>query len=340
MMKKLTRRQAVRAFGLVGSATIVAGCGNDSTTSPTSPTSSSSTAVSLTALSISDVSLSPAFAAATTTYTASVANTVSSVTVTAVAATSGSKITVNGTTITSGAASSAIALSVGNTTLSIVVTASDNSSSRTYGIVITRAAVTGLSCVLIPQETDGPYPLYSTLGNSALTRANITEGKAGVPLTLRLSLVNVSQSCSALANAVVYIWHCDKDGNYSGYGSNVGATFCRGFQVTDAAGTVTFQTIYPGWYAGRITHIHFEVFLQNAVTQGGAKATSQIAFPPAVTSAVYSSSLYSARGQNTSVSSFSQDNVFADGTEFQLATVTGDTTNGYLATLSVGVAAG
>jgi protocatechuate 3,4-dioxygenase beta subunit len=103
---------------------------------------------------------------------------------------------------------------------------------------------------------------------------------------------------------------------------------------------VTFQTVYPGWYAGRITHIHFEVFLQSAVTQGAAKATSQIAFPPAVTTAVYASSLYAARGQNTSVTSFAQDGIFADGTEFQLATVTGDTTSGYLATLSVGVAAG
>jgi protocatechuate 3,4-dioxygenase beta subunit len=241
MMKKIGRRQAVRAFGLVGSATVI-GCGHDSTT-VTAPTS--------------------------TTTTTSV----------------------------------------------------------------------GTSCVLIPQETDGPYPLYSALGDASLFRTDVREDRAGVPLTLRLAFVNVSQSCAPLTGAVVYIWHCDKDGVYSGYGSGTGATFLRGFQNTDATGTVTFTTIYPGWYQGRITHIHFEVFLQNQVTQGTAKATSQIAFPPAITQAVYASTLYAAHGQNTSVASFSQDNVFSDGTEFQLATVSGDVTSGYVATLTVGVAA-
>jgi hypothetical protein len=252
-MKKLTRRQAVRVFGLVGSATLAG-------------------------------------------------------------AASGAKITINGTTVVSGVASAAVTLSSsGSTTLTIVVTAADGSSTRSYGIVISRAPVSGVSCVLIPTETDGPYPLYSVLGNSSLYRADIREDRTGVPLTVRLSLVNVSQSCSPLANAVVYIWHCDKDGVYSSYRTGVGHTFLRGFQTSDAAGTVTFQTIYPGWYSGRIMHIHFEVFLQSAVSQGAQKATSQIAFPPAVTTAVYNSSLYTAHGQNTSVTSFAQDNVFSDG---------------------------
>jgi protocatechuate 3,4-dioxygenase beta subunit len=339
MMRKLTRRQAVRAFGLVGSVTLV-GCGKDSTTtSPTSPTSTTSDA-SLAGLAVSEVTLSPTFAATTTTYTASAASSVATVTVTATATASGSKITINGTTVASGATSAAITLGTGTTTLTIVVTAADGTATRTYGVVVSRATVAGTSCVLIPQETDGPYPLYTTLGNSSLFRADVRDGKTGVPLTLRLSFVNVSQSCTPLTNAVVYIWHCDKDGGYSGYGSFVGQTFLRGFQTTDASGSVTFTTIYPGWYSGRITHIHFEVFLQSQVAQGAQKATSQIAFPPAITSAVYASSLYTAHGQNSSVSSFAQDNVFSDGTEFQLATLSGDVSSGYLATLTVGVAAG
>ena len=57
-----------------------------------------------------------------------------------------------------------------------------------------------------------------------------------------------------------------------------------------------------------------------------------------MTTAVYSSSLYAARGQNNSVTSFAADNVFSDGTEFQLASVTGDTAGGYVATLTIGVA--
>ena len=55
-----------------------------------------------------------------------------------------------------------------------------------------------------------------------------------------------------------------KDGVYSGYdqpGSNtVGQTFCRGVQMTDSTGLARFTTIYPGWYSGRITHVHFRVY--------------------------------------------------------------------------------
>jgi protocatechuate 3,4-dioxygenase beta subunit len=198
-------------------------------------------------------------------------------------------------------------------------------------------------CTLIPTETQGPYPLLSVLGNSAIVRKDITEGKAGVPLTLTLNLVNVNESCGPIVGAAVYIWHCDKDGAYSGYssganGSHSGETFLRGIQVTNSSGQVTFTTIYPGWYAGRITHIHFQVYLNDNLNVT-ATATSQLAFPQDVTAAVYNSSLYAARGQNTSVTSFAQDNVFSDGTTYEMATISGDTANGYAAALTVGIAA-
>lgn len=195
------------------------------------------------------------------------------------------------------------------------------------------------SCTLIPQETEGPYPLTAVLSNSAMVRADITEGKAGVPLTLVLNLVNVNNDCAPITNATVYVWHCDKDGVYSGYsqpGANtVGQTFCRGIQDVDSDGMVLFETIYPGWYTGRITHIHFQVFLFSSST---ATATSQLAFPEEITRAVYNSTLYAAHGQNTSVGSFAADNVFSDGVTYQLAEVTGDIENGYVATLQVGIA--
>jgi protocatechuate 3,4-dioxygenase beta subunit len=199
------------------------------------------------------------------------------------------------------------------------------------------------NCTLIPQETEGPYPLLSVLSNSAIVRQNITEGKTGVPLTLTLKLVNVSNSCGPIVGAAVYIWHCDKDGQYSGYssganGNHAGETYLRGIQVTDSNGQVSFTTIYPGWYAGRITHIHFQVYLHDNLNVT-ATATTQLAFPQDVTTAVYNSSLYTARGQNTSVTGFAQDNVFSDGTTYQMVTIAGDTTNGYAASLTVGVAA-
>ena len=200
----------------------------------------------------------------------------------------------------------------------------------------TTPAVATTSTTLIPEETAGPYPL-DLHNNQAMFRRDITEGKTGVALTLALTILNTGQNGAPISNARVDVWHCDKDGVYSGYsqpGANtVGETFCRGIQLTDSDGKVTFTTIYPGWYSGRITHIHFQVYLNN-----GLVATSQLAFPQEITTTVYDSALYKAHGQNTSVSSFSQDNVFNDGTTGEMLALTGDTSSGYTATLTAGVA--
>ncbi|MBK8068420.1 MAG: intradiol ring-cleavage dioxygenase [Rhodanobacteraceae bacterium] len=200
------------------------------------------------------------------------------------------------------------------------------------------------TCALIPSETEGPYPLLAALSDSALRRSDLTEGRPGVPLTLVLKLVDINRGCAPLAGAAVYAWHCDKDGVYSGYSGQTGGvnatgqTFMRGVQTTNTAGQVVFQTIYPGWYAGRITHIHFRAWL-SASTSGSGIITSQVAFPQDVTQAVYASTLYAQRGQNTSVTSFQADNVFRDGVSYQLANVAGSTSTGYVATLIVGVSA-
>jgi protocatechuate 3,4-dioxygenase beta subunit len=148
-----------------------------------------------------------------------------------------------------------------------------------------------------------------------------------------VTLTILHQTGAPLANARVDVWQCDKDGVYSGYaqpGSNtVGQTFMRGIQMTDASGKVTFKTVYPGWYAGRITHIHFQVYMNN-----GLVATSQLAFPDDVTKAVYSSPLYAAKGQNSSVQSVAQDNVFADGSAPETLAITGSVDTGFAGTLT------
>lgn len=233
----------------------------------------------------------------------------------------------SGTTTTSGTTSTA---------------GTDTRTSSTTTSTAAGGTGTAGACAIIPQETQGPYPLLAILSNAAMLRQDITEGKTGVPLTLRLKLVSVNGSCAPIANAAVYVWHCDKDGVYSGYSTNtngntLGQTFLRGIQVSDANGEVTFTTIYPGWYAGRITHVHFQIYLADNL-QVTATATSQIAFPQADTTAVYNSTLYVTRGQNTSVTSFAADNVFSDGTTYQMAALTGDAANGYTATLTVGIA--
>lgn len=197
------------------------------------------------------------------------------------------------------------------------------------------SGVTG-SCSVIPTETEGPYPASQVLSQSWIYRANITEGLQGLPLMLTLNILDTANGCAPLENAAVYLWHTDKDGNYSGYNNYTNATFMRGVQTTDANGQVTFQTIFPGWYQGRITHMHFEVFRDNNLSARPSK-TSQLAFPQAVTQAVYNTSLYSAKGQNSSVTSFSRDGIFADGVTNQLATVTGDVNSGLVAQLNVGI---
>jgi hypothetical protein len=75
------------------------------------------------------------------------------------------------------------------------------------------------------------------------------------------------------------------------------------------------------------------------VNKNSLQATSQLAFPQHITQAVYASSLYAARGQNTSVTSFSTDNGLSDGEQYQLCTLTQNaSTGGYDAAVSVGIA--
>jgi protocatechuate 3,4-dioxygenase beta subunit len=337
------RRAALGAFGAFGALAIAAcGGGSSSDSSGSTSTGTTSTDATLSALTLSSGTLSPTFASGTTSYTVSVANTVTSITITPTVNTSGATVKVAGTTVTSGSASASQALAVGANTISLVVTAADGSTTETYTVTATRAAAAAGTCTLTATETDGPYPLYAILSNSVLTRSDITEGKTGVPLTLTLTLLDLSNGCTPISGAGIYIWHCDKDGVYSGYATSTNAgststTFLRGVQVTDSNGQITFTTIYPGWYAGRITHIHAQVYLNDSLVEGSAIATTQLAFPVDITTAVYNSSLYT-KGQNTSVTSFSADNVFSDGTSTEMLSLSGDTTSGYTATMTISIA--
>jgi protocatechuate 3,4-dioxygenase beta subunit len=104
-----------------------------------------------------------------------------------------------------------------------------------------------VTCVLSPEMTEGPYYVEGDK-----VRRNITEGKPGVPLILRLTVVNVS-TCRPIRGAAVDIRHCDAGGVYSGTSvqSTENLTFLRGIQRTDTNGLAIFRTIYPGWYPGR-----------------------------------------------------------------------------------------
>jgi len=210
-----------------------------------------------------------------------------------------------------------------------------SASSTTTAGTTTTGGTSAASCAMTSEETAGPYPdRTGMLSNPAFVRQDITEGKSGLPLTLALTIVNVNKSCAAVTNASVEVWQCDAAGNYSEYSQpgydGTGQTFLRGVQLTDSSGRVTFRTIYPGWYMGRATHIHIEVFVN-----GAAVKTTQMAFPEDVSSGVYRTGAYASHGQNTT--SNSGDNVFSDGTQSELATLSGDTISGYTATLSIGI---
>lgn len=183
------------------------------------------------------------------------------------------------------------------------------------------------ACVVSPNETIGPYPSLADFA-----RSDIRESKPGLPLTLTIAVVNTASACAPVAGAVVDIWQCDADGNYSQYGSERTLTYLRGLQTTDSAGKVTFTTIYPGWYQGRATHIHVEVTIN-----GRSAKVTQIAFPDDVTAQVYRTGVYASSGQNPTTNA--RDNVFSDGVANELLTITGgDTTSGYSATFQVGLA--
>ncbi|WP_044245237.1 intradiol ring-cleavage dioxygenase [Chondromyces apiculatus] len=205
-------------------------------------------------------------------------------------------------------------------------------------------------CSGIPEETAGPYPGDGTNGANALVLDGIVRsdirssigglsGTAeGIPLTVTLTVVDDGDGCASLAGYAVYLWHCDRDGNYSMY-TVTDQNYLRGVQETDEEGKVTFTTIFPACYAGRMPHIHFEVYesLEAATSGHNAIATSQLALPTEVCGEVYETDGYAQSVQNLGQISFASDNVFSDGVDLQLAEVTGAVEDGYVATLTVAV---
>lgn len=215
-------------------------------------------------------------------------------------------------------------------------------------------------CVLFPEQTEGPY--YLDLN---LLRKDITEGSPGVPLQLALKVVDIP-GCTPVSNAAVDIWHCDASGVYAGFGAtatppgppparrdrnsnnlgearapgagggmrqapNNSETFLRGTQVTDTNGQVEFLTIYPGWYAGRTTHIHLKVHLDP-----NTALTSQMYFPDDITDAVYAHTPYDRRPNRTTTNNSDRimsDSAMATATQLNISA----NRDGYTGSLTIGV---
>lgn len=140
-------------------------------------------------------------------------------------------------------------------------------------------------CTLTCQMTLGPC-YYS----SPAIRSNITEGRAGLPTLLSFLVVN-ADTCQPIPNASIDIWHTDAQGIYSAPINTFcnpndalarTQTFCRGVQLTGADGWAHFNSIYPGWYSGRTTHIHATIRVN-----GNAMVTTQFFFDDTLSDAIY-----------------------------------------------------
>ncbi len=218
----------------------------------------------------------------------------------------------------------------------------------------------GATCIKDPGETAGPYPGDGTneangqtanvLTESGVMRTDIRSSFAGltpvaegVQLDIVLALVNAGVACQPLAGHAVYLWHCDAAGQYSVY-DRPDCNYLRGVGVSDDGGKLRFTTVFPGCYAGRWPHMHFEVFASAdaAVSGKAAILTSQLLMPEQVCLAVYGSNpVYptslAAMGGVTVLT----DNVFRDNTAEQLQGQTpmfsGDVASGLLAFAQIGL---
>lgn len=200
-------------------------------------------------------------------------------------------------------------------------------------------------CTLTKEMTEGPYYL-----DGALVRADVTEGKAGIPLKLALTVVNDS-TCAVIPNALVEIWHCDALGEYSGYVGNNGhsepddRTFLRGGVLTNSAGLANITTIYPGWYRGRCVHIHVKVHTGVTLTSDGSFTggqelhTGQLFIDETITAAVAKVSPYSTN--TVTRTTLAQDSIYDDGGAasglMTLTALGSSTSSGYTGTLTLGV---
>jgi protocatechuate 3,4-dioxygenase beta subunit len=226
------------------------------------------------------------------------------------------------------------------------------------------------ACALTAEQEEGPYYI-----DESAVRGDITEGKPGLPLQLRIQLVDAKR-CEPIKNAAVDIWHCDALGVYSGFGANSpdgppgggpppdgfgpppdfgrrglgppgpppgmrsrrldANRFLRGVQFADKSGRIEFATLYPGWYSGRAIHIHLKVHLGGHVCH-----TGQLFFPEDITADVAKLDPYATRLQVHRTTQ-SEDSIFngqhGSGSMLDLVRLEkGVNSRGFLATVTLAV---
>jgi protocatechuate 3,4-dioxygenase beta subunit len=196
------------------------------------------------------------------------------------------------------------------------------------------------ACIVRPALAEGPYFVDERLLRSDIrSDPSGAAEREGLPLDIAFAVSQINGTeCTALANALVDVWHCDAAGQYSdvqdqGF-DTTGQKWLRGYQVTDAAGNATFVTIYPGWYQGRTVHIHFMIRL-DPDANAGLEFTSQLFFDDATSDQVFANAPYAAKGERGTRND--NDNIYGQSEGLLTLALSGDATAGYSARFEIGV---
>ncbi|MFI6033096.1 intradiol ring-cleavage dioxygenase [Streptomyces sp. NPDC051315] len=241
-----------------------------------------------------------------------------------------------------------VLVATGATAATLAVGAVAATDSPTTEAPATAPVAAAAVCTLTREMTEGPYYL-----DGQYVRSDISEGKAGIPLKLTLTVVD-DDTCAPLGNALVELWHADALGEYSGFVGNNGhnepdnGTFLRGGVLTNSSGVAAITTIYPGWYRGRCVHIHVKVHTNVTLTADGSFTggqeihTGQLFFSETITTRVAAVSPYATN--TVTRTTLAQDSIYDDGGAasglLTLTALGSSTSAGYAGTLTLGVEQG
>ena len=219
-------------------------------------------------LTISSGTLTPAFAFGTTSYTDSVANAVSSITVTPTVTESHATIKVNDNTVTNGTPSGSISLNFGYNIVSVVVTAQDTTTTKTYTVWVTRVAppavvtlaasnVAVVTATLNGNLTDpgsaNPARVYFQWGVNPVFTNTTANDYPSIPVTFTANITGLTANTT-------YIYRAVAVGDGTTWGANI---------------TFTTTVVIPGdangdgdVNAGDITRVEREIAHLEAATPG------------------------------------------------------------------------
>jgi protocatechuate 3,4-dioxygenase beta subunit len=205
------------------------------------------------------------------------------------------------------------------------------------------AKSTSTACTVTPEGEIGPY--FVDDSNSGFNRSNIlanidgTNIQSGIPLELTIYIINAENACRPMADVQVDIWHCNANGVYSDIDSEktAGLTWLRGYQLSDSDGKLVFNTIIPGWYQGRTTHIHLRIcsIFNESTSPFDSSNTTQLFFPQTTIDVINTTvAPYKTKGANTTTNA--DDQVFSPQTGGKtVLPLSGNNTNGYSSSITI-----